>query len=84
MEIMSVIYKEIKHLLILTVTVSIGTEIYAAHRMSLACLSGLFADIFYIQRNKQYSVIRLQGVKPVTFEVLLQYIYNGVLPITSA
>ena len=65
------------------VTVSIGTEIYAAHRMSLACVSGLFADIFYIQRNKQYTVIRLQGVKPVTFEVLLQYIYNGVLPITS-
>ena len=65
------------------VTVSIGTEIYAAHRMSLACVSGLFADIFYIQRNKQHVVLRLTGVKPVAFKVLLQYIYTSVLLITS-
>ena len=65
------------------ITVSIGTEMYAAHRMSLACVSGLFADIFYIQRKKQHVVIRLKGVRPVAFKVLLQYIYTGVLPITS-
>ena len=65
------------------VTVRIETKEYAAHRMSLACMSGFFADIFYILRNEPHAFIRLNTIKPVAFEVLLQYIYTGVLPITS-
>lgn len=66
------------------VTVHIGTKQYTAHRISLACYSDYFAEVFYNQKNKQNIPlnIRLNGIAPASFEVLLEYIYSGVLPIT--
>ena len=66
------------------VTVHIGTEKYAAHRISLACYSDYFADIFYNKKDTLVPInIRLNDITPMAFEVLLQYIYSGVLPVTS-
>ena len=66
------------------VTVHIGTKQYTVHRISLACYSDYFAEVFYNQKNKQNIPIniRLNGIAPASFEVLLEYIYSGVLPIT--
>jgi N-acetylneuraminic acid mutarotase len=64
------------------VSVQIETEKYAAYRVSLASLSGFFVDIFNIQREKPHVQIRITGIKPEAFEVLLHYTYTGVLPIT--
>jgi N-acetylneuraminic acid mutarotase len=64
------------------VSVEIDTEKYAAYRVSLASLSGFFADIFNIQREKPHVRISVTGIKPEAFEVLLHYTYTGVLPIT--
>lgn len=66
------------------VTVHIGTEKYAAHRISLACYSDYFAEMFYNQKDTLVPIsIRLNDITPMAFEVLLQYIYSGVLPVTS-
>ena len=64
------------------VSVEIDTEKYAAYRVSLASLSGFFSDIFNMQREKPHIRIRVTGIKSVAFEVLLQYTYTGILPIT--
>ena len=67
------------------VTIHIETKKYAAHRVSLACYSDYFAEIFNNRKGKMNVPlnIKLQGINPVAFEVLLKYIYTGVLQITS-
>ncbi|VDI67343.1 kelch-like protein 1/4/5 [Mytilus galloprovincialis] len=65
------------------VTVHIGTVKYAAHRICLACYSDYFADIFYSRGEKQRVplTVRLKGIKPIAFEILLKYIYTGILDV---
>lgn len=65
------------------VTIHIGTERYMAHRICLACYSDYFADIFYNRNDKQRVplTVRLKGIKPVAFEILLKFIYTGALEV---
>ncbi|CAC5382987.1 unnamed protein product [Mytilus coruscus] len=65
------------------VTVHIGPVKYAAHRICLACYSDYFADIFYSRGEKQRVplTVRLKGIKPIAFEILLKYIYTGILDV---
>lgn len=66
------------------VLVFIGTNKYSAHRISLACFSDFFADMFYTRGEKQRVplTIRLKGIKPRAFELLLNFIYTGMLNVT--
>ncbi|XP_071134251.1 uncharacterized protein [Mytilus edulis] len=66
------------------VLVFIGTNKYSAHRISLACFSDFFADMFYTRGEKQRVplTIRLKGIKPRAFELLLNFIYTGTLNVT--
>jgi hypothetical protein len=64
------------------VTVSIGTEIYAAHRMSLACVSGLFADILIFCYKMVQNIVHLLKYPMHALKVDFPYNHSTEAPLS--
>jgi hypothetical protein len=66
------------------VTLQVGAELFAAHRVVLASRSEYFGALFRAELAKRKGtwsgrpVIVLQGVEPPVMRVLLRYLYAGM------